>query len=87
MITLLSANGAITALVFNMMSGRTLPQESYVFAWNFLQLIERGSLSCKAVVRVVIRHDGGGADLAEFVLWTVQASPHCMQVVLPAVPH
>lgn len=64
-----------------------IPQQSYVFAWNFLQLVERGGLARKAVVGVVVRHDGGGADLAEFVLGAVQATPHCVQVVLPAVPH
>lgn len=72
---------------FDIMSRCAVPEKCYVFARNFLQFIEWGSLPCKAVVGVVVCHDGGGANLAQFVLWTVQTAPHCMQVVLPPVPH
>lgn len=64
-----------------------IPQKSYVFTWNFLEVVERGRLAREAVVGVIVGHDGGGADLAEFILGTMQATPHCVQVVLPAVPH
>lgn len=72
---------------FDTMSSCAVPQKCYILTGNFLQFIERGSFPRKAVVGVVVRHDGGGANLAQFVLWTVQTPPHCMQVVLPAVPH
>lgn len=66
---------------------RAAPEECDVLSRDFFQFVEWCSLPCKAVVWVVVRHDGGGADLTELVLWTLQTSPHCMQVVLPAVPH
>lgn len=72
---------------FDIMPSCTVPQKCYILAGNFPQFIKWSSLPRKAVVGVVVRHDGGGANLAQFVLWTVQTPPHCMQVVLSAVPH
>lgn len=69
------------------LSRRAVPEKGYVLARYLLQFIEWSCLSCKAVVGVVVCHDGGGADLAQLVLWALQTPPHCMQVVLPAVPH
>lgn len=63
------------------------PEQGDVLAWNLLQVAERRGLACEAVVGVVIGHDGGGADLAQLVLWALQTPPYSMQVVLPAVPH
>lgn len=71
----------------DIMPSCTVPQKCYILAGNFPQFIKWSSLPRKAVVGVVVRHDGGGANLAQFVLWTVQTPPHCMQVVLSAVPH
>lgn len=66
---------------------QAVPQKSYVFTWNFLEVVKRGRLAREAVIGVIVRHDGGRTDLAEFVLGTVQATPDGVQVVLPAVPH
>lgn len=66
---------------------QTVPEECDVLAGNFLQVAERRGLAGEAVVGVVVRHDGGGADLAQLVLWALQTPPHSVQVVLPAIPH
>lgn len=64
-----------------------VPEKCYVLAWDFFQVIEWRRLPREAVVGVVVRHDGGGANLAQFVLGAVQASPDRVQVILPAIPH
>ena len=63
----------------------TAPEQRDVLARHFLQFTERGSLPCKAVVGVVVGHDGGRADLAQLVLRALQTYPHRMELVLLAV--
>lgn len=65
---------------------QAVPQECDVLAGNFFQVAERCGLASEAVVGVVVSHDGGGADLAKLVLWTLQTAPHSVQVILAAVP-
>lgn len=64
-----------------------VPEECDVLARHLLQFVERGGLPREAVVGVVVGHDGGGADLAQFVLWALQAAPHGVQIALPSEPH
>lgn len=62
-----------------------IPQQGDVLAWHLLEVAERGGLAGEAVVGVVVSHDGGGADLTQLVLRTLEPHPDRVQVVLLSV--
>lgn len=70
------------------MSSAAIPEQGDVLARHLLEVVERGGLAGEAVVRVVVGHDGGGADLAQLVLRALEPHPDRMQVViLPVVDY
>lgn len=61
---------------------QVLPKQRDVLPWDLLQLAQSGSLPCKAVVGVVICHDGWCADFAQFIFWTLQSCSGSFQLLL-----
>lgn len=56
------------------------PGEGDVAARHFLQVIDRRRLACEAVVGVVVGHDGGGPQLTELAVWTLQLQLNRLQL-------
>jgi len=57
---------------FLCVSGPSPPGEGDVAPRHFLQVVDGRRLAPEAVVGVVVGHDGGGAQLAELAVWTLQ---------------
>lgn len=64
-----------------------LPDEGDVFSRHLFKVTNGGGFPCKAVVGVVVCHDGGGTQLAEFVLWALQLHLHGLQLLVLAAIH
>lgn len=64
-----------------------LPDEGDVFSRHLFKVTNGCGLSCKAVVGVVVCHDGGGTQLAQFVLWALQLHLHGLQLLVLAAVH
>lgn len=48
-----------------------LPDEGDVFSRHLFEVTNGRGLSCKAVVGIVVSHDSGGTQLAEFIFWAL----------------
>lgn len=57
-----------------------LPGERNVSPWHFLQVVDRGRFASEAVVGVVVCHDGGGPQLTELAVWTLQLQLNGLQL-------
>lgn len=57
-----------------------LPGEGDVTAGDFLQVVHRRRLPGEAVVGVVVGHDGGGPQLTELAVWTLQLQLNGLQL-------
>lgn len=64
-----------------------LPDEGDVFSRHLFKVTNGRGLSCKAVVGVVVCHDGGGTQLAQFVFWALQLHLHGLQLLVLAAIH
>ena len=63
-----------------------LPGEGDVAAWHLLQVVDGCRLAGKAVVGVVVRHDGGGPQLAQLAVGALELQLDGLQLcVLPSV--
>lgn len=62
----------IHLLLLDVECGSFLPGEGDVASRHFLQVIDRGRLTGEAVVWVIVGHDGGGTQLTELAVWTLQ---------------
>lgn len=63
------------------------PGKGNVSSRHFLQVIDWGRLACKAVVGVVVRHDGGGSQFTELAVWTLQLKLDGLQLCVLTPVH
>lgn len=57
-----------------------LPGERDITSRYFLQVVDRCSFAGEAVVGVVVGHDGGGPQLTELAVWTLQLQLNRLQL-------
>lgn len=59
---------------------KLLPGEGDVASRHFLQVVDRGRLTGETVVGIIVGHDGGGPQLTELAVWTLQLQLNRLQL-------
>lgn len=63
-----------------------LPDQRDIFPGHLFEITNGSGLSCKAIIGVVVRHNGGSAQLAQFILGALQLHLHGLQFLMfPAI--
>lgn len=71
---------SIILMLFARHSPCLSPGEGNVASRYLLQVADRRRFACEAVVWVVVGHDGGGSQLAELTVWTLQLQLNGLQL-------